>query len=70
MRTLILVAVTALAAGCATPRIITSITSNNDQMKLVYARTGTLETGVIQCTIGPDGALSGCRKIPVHFSEE
>ena len=62
---------TALAAlvGCATPRVITSMSSDGDSMKLVYARAGSTETGVLECDVQPDGSLTGCKRLPVTFND-
>lgn len=72
-RSVTLVLAAAIFSGCAQPRVITSITGAEDQMKFVYARGASFftsaETGMIQCNVQPDGQLSGCRQIPITFSE-
>jgi hypothetical protein len=58
------------AAGCATPRVITSITMSDDQAKLLWSRDRTTETGIIQCNVQPDGTLADCKKIPITFEKK
>lgn len=58
-----------LAMGCATPRVITSITLSDDQAKLLWNRDRTTQTGIIQCQVQADGTLSDCKKIPITFEK-
>lgn len=58
------------ALGCATPRVITSITMSDDQAKLLWSRAQTTETGIIQCSVQPDGSLTACKKIPIVFEKK
>lgn len=59
-----------LAVGCATPRVITSITMSDDQAKLLWSRDRTTQTGLIQCQVEADGSLSNCKKIPITFEKK
>lgn len=70
MRKAFLTMVVCLAAGCATPRVITSITTSQDEMKLVYARANSTETGIIRCDVAGDGSLENCEKLPVTFLDK
>lgn len=56
------------AGGCAAPaKVITAITNNNDQIKFLYSQGNT--QGIIKCTVGAAGALSGCREMAVVLAE-
>jgi hypothetical protein len=63
----------AALAGCAQPRVITSITGAEGQMKFIYSQSASFfqkgETGLLQCSVNPDGTLTGCRSIPITFAE-
>jgi hypothetical protein len=52
-------AVLALAGCGAQAKVITAITSNNDQIKFLYVQGGS--QGIIKCGVAGDGALSKCR---------
>lgn len=72
LRQTVCVAAVALAAltagGCAAPaKVITAITSNNDQIKFLYVQGAG--QGIIKCAIGPAGALSQCREMAVVLAE-
>ena len=58
-------------SGCAAPRVITSITGSQDELKFIYARVGgfTSETRRVRCYRAADGALSNCKNIPITFEE-
>lgn len=61
-------------ASCAKPRVITSITGTDTQMKFVYTRAAGFfdsgGTGVIQCAVTPEGDLADCKPIPITFNDE
>jgi len=56
--------------GCQAPRLITSMTATNDQMKMVYSQAGGARTGIIQCARAADGALTNCKRMPIAFVEK
>ena len=55
------------ATGCAQPKVITAVTSANDQIKFLYVEGS--KQGVMKCKVGTDGALSQCRKMAVVFKD-
>lgn len=65
----LLLAATLLLGACQAPRLITSMTATQDQMKMVYSQAGGAHTGIIQCDRTPDGTLVNCRKVPVTFND-
>jgi hypothetical protein len=55
-------------AGCAPQaKIITAITSSNDQIKFLYVQGGG--QGIVKCAVAPDGALGKCRDMAVVLEE-
>jgi hypothetical protein len=55
-------------SGCAAPaKVITGITSNNDQIKFLYVQGSS--QGIIKCAVGPAGALSKCREMTLTLEE-
>ena len=57
----------AVLGGCASPRVVTAITSSRDQIKFLYVEGS--DQGVIKCSVGADGALSQCRRIAVSLED-
>jgi hypothetical protein len=66
-RSIAILALALAASGCAKPRVVTDITISGEQVKMIYARAMSTETGIIQCLRGPDGNLTDCKKVPVKF---
>lgn len=63
-----LVAGCALAAGCASPKIVTSITSRPGQMKFLYQQSN--EQGLVQCKTTDDGSIAECANKAIVFKDE
>ena len=60
-------ALLALGGCAAQAKVITAITSNNDQIKFLYVQGGS--QGIIKCGVATDGALSKCRDMAVVLEE-
>lgn len=58
-------------AGCAGPRVITSVTQRGDKLKFVYYQDkGTsLEKGAVLCKAAADGTLTDCQTMQIVFKE-
>ncbi|GMV39899.1 MAG: hypothetical protein AMXMBFR64_16150 [Myxococcales bacterium] len=56
-----------LAAGCATPRVITQATSRDAEIKFAWSDGG--DFGLVRCAIGDQGALADCKGINVQFND-
>ena len=67
LRTRTVVLAVALLAGCGAPRLINSVTTSGDQMKLLYSRARSSETGLVQCDIAEGGSLTNCAIVPITF---
>lgn len=57
-----------LAAGCASPKVVTNITSRPGQMKFLYQQS--TEQGLVQCKTGSDGSIDQCANKPIVFKDE
>ena len=63
----LLVGLASMIGGCASPRVVTAVTSSRDQIKFLYVEGS--DQGVIKCSVAGDGALSGCRRMAVSLED-
>lgn len=56
-----------LAAGCATPKVITQAASRDAQIKFAWSDGG--DFGLVRCAVGDKGALGNCNGINIQFNE-
>lgn len=63
-------AATALGA-CSSPRYVTRIAGNAEQVKLVYFQSKFLgsETGIVKCDKGRYNYLENCRDLQIEFKD-
>lgn len=66
----LVLAATALGA-CSSPRYVTRIAGNAEQIKLVYFQSKFLssETGIVKCDKGKYNYLENCRDLQVEFQD-
>ncbi len=55
------------SAACASPRVISGITSSRDQIKFLYQEGSS--QGVLKCKVAPDASLSECRQMAVTIQD-
>jgi hypothetical protein len=63
----LLVGLASMIGGCASPRVVTAVTSSRDQIKFLYVEGN--DQGVIKCNVAGDGALSSCRRMAVSLED-
>lgn len=63
----LLVGIASMIGGCASPRVVTAVTSSRDQIKFLYVEGS--DQGVIKCNVAGDGALAGCRRMAVSLED-
>jgi hypothetical protein len=54
-----------IVGGCASPRIVRAISRRGDEVKFLYLQGS--DTGIIKCTMAPDGSLSACHPMSVEL---
>lgn len=55
------------SAACASPRVISGITSSRDQIKFLYQEGSS--QGVLKCKVAPDAALTDCHQMAVIIQD-
>jgi len=56
-----------MLASCSGPKIITSSTGRDEQIKFIYSQ-GT-DQGIVKCIVADDGELKKCRPMNVKFKK-
>ena len=69
---LMLAGVSAPSMMACAPRIVTDITGQGDQVKLVYNRSTFMNsaTGIVKCTRDRKGNLEDCRDMTINWHKE
>lgn len=70
-RMLALVLATTALGACSSPRYVTRIAGNAEQVKLVYFQNKFFgsETGIVKCDKGKYNYLENCRDLQVEFAD-
>ena len=68
----ICVAVIGIAASGCAPRMVTTISVSDDNVKLVYNRDNLIgaSTGIVQCKADDEGNLLDCTDLEICFWHE
>ena len=63
-------ALAAVASGCAGPLVVSAAQSRGNDVKFGYTRVGSGEQGIIACNV-PEGSgdVSNCRHLSINFQE-